>query len=75
MAINSGERRISMITTEEKKDTRKNISVEDYRKLLMQEMNKLGANEHEVTLIKDATIRNAIKRNRRPEDVAWAILQ
>lgn len=64
-----------MIITEEKATKEKNISINEYRDLLQQEMLNLGATEHELELIKDATIRNAIKRNRKPEDVAWAILQ
>lgn len=64
-----------MIITEEKTTKEKNISINEYRDLLRQEMLRLGATEHELELIKDATIRNAIKRNRKPEDVAWAILQ
>ncbi len=64
-----------MVTAEERKNIEENISIEEYRNLLIQEMYKLGANKQELELIKDATIRNAIKRNRKPEDVAWAILQ
>lgn len=75
MLVNSGERRIYMITTDEKINKREIITLENYRYLLQKEMIKLGANEQELVLIKDATIRNAIKRNRKPEDVAWAILQ
>lgn len=49
--------------------------INEYRSLLIDEMLKIGATEDDVILIKDATIRNAIKRKRKPEDVAWAILQ
>ncbi len=49
--------------------------IDSYREALQNEMIKLGANEQEIKLIKDATIRNALKRNRKPEDVAWALLQ
>lgn len=49
--------------------------IQDYRIKLEIEMIKLGANEQEISFIKDATIRNAIRRNRKPEDVAWALLQ
>lgn len=49
--------------------------INSYRDILKEEMIRLGADEEELKLIKDATIRNAIKRNRKPEDVAWAILQ
>lgn len=64
-----------MITTEKEILSEELYSIDDYRHLLQQEMIKLGASEQELELIKDATIRNAIKRNRKPEDVAWAILQ
>lgn len=64
-----------MITAEDKIPKDENIIIDNYRYLLQQEMVKLGATEQELTLIKDATIRNAIKRNRKPEEVAWAILQ
>lgn len=50
-------------------------TMEEYRVLLEKEMVKMGASEQELKLIKDATIRNALKRKRRPEDVAWALLQ
>lgn len=46
-----------------------------YRSLLIIEMKKMGATENEIGLIHDATIRNSIRNNRKPEEVAWAILQ
>lgn len=46
-----------------------------YRSLLIIEMKKMGATEDEISLIHDATIRNSIRNNRKPEEVAWAILQ
>lgn len=49
--------------------------IDSYRKALEIEMIKLGADEQALNLIKDATIRNAIRRNRKPGDVAWALLQ
>mgnify|MGYP001068212169 CR=1 FL=1 len=51
------------------------LQLNNYRLLLIDEMLKLGASELELQMIKDATIRNAIRRNRKPEDVAWALLQ
>ena len=51
------------------------LQLNNYRSLLIDEMLKLGASEYELQMIKDATIRNAIRRNRKPEDVAWALLQ
>lgn len=64
-----------MNTRREKTSNEEIISAGEYRHLLQQEMIKLGATERELNLIKDATIRNALKKNRNPEDVAWAILQ
>ena len=46
-----------------------------YRSLLIVEMKKMGATEDEINLIHDATIRNSIRNKRKPEEVAWAILQ
>ena len=46
-----------------------------YRSLLIIEMKKMGATQDEISLIHDATIKNSIRNNRKPEDVAWAILQ
>lgn len=51
------------------------LEIDSYRKALQDEMIKLGGNEQDFNLIKDATIRNAIRRNRKPGDVAWALLQ
>ncbi|MFG6377340.1 MAG: hypothetical protein K1W19_03320 [Lachnospiraceae bacterium] len=51
------------------------FELENYRLAIQEEMIKMGASKQELDLIKDATIRNAIKRKRKPEDVAWAILQ
>lgn len=51
------------------------LQLNNYRLLLIDEMLKLGASEKELQMIKDATIRNAIRKNRKPEDVAWALLQ
>ena len=55
-----------------------NISQEEiarYRSLLIVEMEKMGATQNEISLIHDATIRNSIRNDRKPEEVAWAILQ
>ena len=49
--------------------------ITSYRKLVLIEMDKMGASDNEKQLIHDATIRNAIRNNRKPGDVAWAILQ
>ncbi len=62
-----------MIITLDKQITVSQLN--SYRSLLVNEMLKLGASEDELLLIKDATIRNAIRKERKPEDVAWAILQ
>lgn len=46
-----------------------------YRKLLLAEMRKMGADESDLDLVCDAIIVNAINNDRKAEDVAWAILQ
>lgn len=46
-----------------------------YRGLVEAEMEKQGATEREFALLHDATIRNAIRQNRNPKDVAEAILK
>lgn len=49
--------------------------VEAYRVLLIAAMREFGATDEELSLIGDGIIRNSIRKNRKPEDVAWAILQ
>ena len=49
--------------------------ITNYRSLLIVEMRRMGATQNEIDLIHDAIIRNSIRNNRKPEDVAWAILQ
>lgn len=46
-----------------------------YRGLVEAEMAERGATKEEFALLHDATIRNAIKKNRSPKDVAEAILE
>ncbi len=60
--------------TNKKSDITQN-EITRYRLVLVAEMKKQGATENELSLIHDATIRNSIRSNRKPEDVAWAILQ
>lgn len=50
-------------------------NLEQYRSQLILEMKKLGATKNEIELISDTLILNAINNNRKPEDVAWAVLQ
>ena len=50
-------------------------TIEDYRKLLLMELKKMGADENDIDLVSDAVIINAINKDRKAEDVAWAILQ
>lgn len=66
---------MTMPITREKQIQYEKDYMTDYRSALTKEMVKLGASDKELNLIKDATIRNAVKRNRKPEDVAWALLQ
>lgn len=46
-----------------------------YKEKVLDEMIKQGATENELQQIKESSIINGIKNNRKPEDVAWAILQ
>lgn len=46
-----------------------------YRNKVLSQMKLMGASKNEMALVQDAAIRNAIRNNRKPEDVAWAILQ
>ncbi len=49
--------------------------IDAYRALVVHEMEKMGATNQEVSLLCQETILNSLQRNRKPEDVAWAILQ
>ncbi len=51
------------------------VQIEKYRHLVVLEMQKMGASEKDIKLLQEATILNSINNKRRPEDVAWAILQ
>ena len=51
------------------------VSTAQYRELLIVEMKRQGASDADLQAIKDSIIRNSIRSNRHPEDVAWAILQ
>ena len=46
-----------------------------YKLKLEEEMQKQGADDSDFKLISDELITNAMKNNREPQDVAWAILQ
>lgn len=46
-----------------------------YRTKVILEMEKMGATEQEIQLLCTETILNSIRNKRKPEDVAWAILQ
>lgn len=63
--------RISQLSTSKVSSSQ----IESYRELVIIEMQRMGATDYEISLIHEATILNSIKNNRRPEDVAWAILQ
>lgn len=47
----------------------------EYKEEVLEEMIKQGATENELQLVKEGAIINGIRNNRKPEDVAWAILQ
>lgn len=48
--------------------------IQKYRDSVIREILKLGVSMYEIPEIKDATIRNAIQRNRDPKEVAIALL-
>ena len=52
-----------------------NKEINEYKDNLILELEKLGATNKEKELVKENTIINAIRQNREPKDVAWAILQ
>lgn len=58
----------------EEKEEFSRSEIQRYKDLIICEMLKLGVIKDEISTIKDATIRNAICRNRDPKDVAMAIL-
>lgn len=49
--------------------------IASYRSEVISEMKKLGATEQEFLHLHEETILNSIQNKRKPEDVAWAILQ
>lgn len=49
--------------------------ISQYRTKVITEMEKMGATDREIKLLHTETIINSIKNKRKPEDVAWAILQ
>lgn len=46
-----------------------------YRAKVILEMEKMGATDEEIQLLRTETILNSIRNKRKPEDVAWSILQ
>ncbi len=49
--------------------------IDAYRTLVVREMQKMGATNQEISLLCQETIINSLQKNRKPEDVAWAVLQ
>lgn len=49
--------------------------IDAYRTAVVHEMRKMGATNQKESLLCQETILNSLQRNRKPEDVAWAILQ
>lgn len=52
-----------------------NDKIEEYRALVAKEMEQMGASSREIALLQDAVIRNAIRQECQPKDLAWAIMQ
>ena len=46
-----------------------------YQSKIKKEMKKMGASKTEIKLLKANTVRNGYKNKRKPQDVAWPILQ
>lgn len=46
-----------------------------YRDKVIEALKRFGATSQEIALLHDETILNSIRNNRKPEDIAWAILQ
>ena len=67
-------KRLQTLTVQEKSDILSPKHISDYRNEVIAEMKKMGATPQEISLLKKEMIINSIKRNRKPEDVAWAIL-
>ena len=49
--------------------------IDAYRTTVVIEMEKMGAPNQEISLLRTETVLNSIRNHRKPEDVAWAILQ
>ena len=49
--------------------------IDAYRTTVVIEMEKMGATNQEISLLRTETVPNSIRNPRKPEDVAWAILQ
>lgn len=47
----------------------------EYRRLVIEEMKKLGAKESDYNLLGIGALRAGVKYKRSPADVAWAIIQ
>lgn len=53
----------------------KNNEFYEYKKKVIECMREMGANDKDLSLLKDEMIFNGIENNWKPENVAWAILQ
>ncbi len=53
----------------------KNNEFYEYKKKVIECMKEMGAEENDISLVKDETIFNGINNKWKPEIVAWAILQ
>ena len=49
--------------------------IDAYRTTVVIEMEKMGATNQEISLLRTETVLNSIRNHRKPEAVAWAILQ
>ena len=52
-----------------------NKEFEEYKTRVIAELKCLGANEDEIALATDEIIQTGMKNKRKPEDLAWALIQ
>ena len=52
-----------------------NKEFEEYKTKVMTELKCIGANEDEIALATVEVIQTGMNNNRKPEDLAWALIQ
>lgn len=49
--------------------------IAEYKKEVIKVMKEKGASDMQIRLVRDGSVRYAIINKRKPEDLAWAIMQ